>query len=52
MQLPENATSMKVKQKTISDSKGELMLIIKKTIMYEDGSKKTLIKKKPIKQNQ
>ena len=52
MQLPENATSMKVKQKTITDSKGELMLIIKKTIMYEDGSKKTLIKKKPIKQNQ
>ena len=49
MDLPENAISMQVKQKTITDSNGELALIIKKTITYEDGTKKTLIEKKPIK---
>ena len=48
MDLPENATSMQVKQKTITDSNGKLALIIKKTITYEDGTKKTLIEKKPI----
>ena len=51
MELPENATSMQVKQKTITDSNGELVLIIRKTITYEDGSVKTLIEKKPIKKN-
>ena len=49
MELPENATSMQVKQKTITDSNGELALIIRKTITYEDGTKKTIIEKKPIK---
>jgi len=48
MELPENAVSMQVKQKTITDSNGELVLIIRKTITYEDGSVKTLIEKKPI----
>ena len=47
--LPENATSMQVKQKTITDSKGELKLIIQKTITFEDGTVKTIIEKKPIK---
>jgi len=48
MELPENAVSMQVKQKTITDSNGELALIIKKTISYEDGTKKTIIEKKNI----
>ena len=48
MELPENAVSMQDKQKTITDSNGELVLIIRKTITYEDGSVKTLIEKKPI----
>ena len=48
MELPEDAVSMQVKQKTITDSNGELALIIRKTITYEDGSVKTLIEKKPI----
>ena len=52
MELPENATSMQVKQKTITDSNGELALIIKKTITYEDGTKKTIIEKKPIKKKE
>ena len=51
MELPENAVSMQVKQKTITDSNGELALIIKKTISYEDGTKKTIIEKKPVKKN-
>jgi len=46
--LPENAISMKVKQKRITDSNGKLALIVKKTITYEDGTKKTIIEKKPI----
>ena len=48
MELPEGASSMQVKQKTITDSKGVPALIIKKTITYEDGSVKTIIEKKPI----
>ena len=48
MELPEDAVSMQVKQKTITDSNGELVLIIRKTITYEDGTVKTLIEKKPI----
>ena len=51
MELPENAVSMQFKQKTITDSNGELALIIKKTISYEDGTKKTIIEKKPVKKN-
>ena len=31
MELPENAVNMQVKQKTITDSNGELVLIIRKT---------------------
>ena len=50
MDLPEGATSMKVKQKVITESNGELALIIRKTITYEDGTVKTLIDKKPISQ--
>ena len=50
MELPEGAINMQVKQKTITDSKGVPALIIKKTITYEDGSVKTIIDKKPIKQ--
>ena len=48
MELPEGATNMQVKQKTITDSKGVPALIIKKTITYEDGTVKTIIEKKPI----
>ena len=48
MDLPEDATSMQVKQKVITDSNGEPALIIRKTITYEDGTVKTLIEKKPI----
>ena len=47
-ELPEGASTMQVKQKTIMDSKGVPALIIKKTITYEDGSVKTIIEKKPI----
>ena len=50
IELPEGAINMQVKQKTITDSKGVPALIIKKTITYEDGSVKTIIDKKPIKQ--
>ena len=52
MELPENATSMQVKQKTITDSNGKLVLLIRKTISYEDGTKKTIIQKKPIKKKE
>ena len=48
MDLPDDATSMQVKQKVITDSNGEPALIIRKTITYEDGTVKTLIEKKPI----
>lgn len=48
MELPENAVSMKVKQKQITDANGKLALIIRKTITYEDGTVKTLVEKKPI----
>ena len=50
MELPEGAANMKVKQKVIKESNGELALIIRKTITYEDGTVKTLIEKKPINQ--
>ena len=39
---------MKVKQNTITDSKGVPSLIIKKTITYEDWFVKTIIGKRPI----
>ena len=48
MELPEGASTMQVRQKTITDSKGNPALIIKKTITYEDGSVKTIIEKKPL----
>ena len=48
MDLPDGAINMQVKQKVVTDSKGEPSLIIRKTITYEDGTVKTLIEKKPI----
>ena len=48
MDLPDGAVNMQVKQKVVTDSKGEPALIIRKTITYEDGTIKTLIEKKPI----
>ena len=46
--MPEGATSIEVKQKTITDSKGNPVLIVHKTINYENGEKKTIIEKKNI----
>ena len=44
--MPDGAVSMEVKQKTITDSKGKPVLIVHKTITYENGEKKTIIEKK------
>ena len=46
--MPEGAVSIEVKQKTITDSKGKPVLIVHKTIHYENGEKKTIIEKKNI----
>ena len=46
--MPEGAVSIEVKQKTITDSKGNPVLIVHKTISYENGEKKTIIEKKNI----
>ena len=46
--MPEGAVSIEVKQKTITDSKGNPVLIVHKTINYENGEKKTIIEKKNI----
>ena len=46
--MPEGAVSIEVKQKTITDSKGNPVLIVHKTITYENGEKKTTIEKKNI----
>ena len=48
IEMPDNAVSMEVKQKTITDSKGKPVLIVHKTIQYENGEKKTIIEKKNI----
>ena len=48
IEMPEGATSIEVKQKTITDSKGNPVLIVHKTITYENGEKKTTIEKKNI----
>ena len=46
--MPEGAISVEVKQKTITDSKGKPVLIVHKTINYENGEKKTIIEKQNI----
>ena len=46
--IPEGAVSIEVKQKTITDSKGNPVLVVHKTITYENGEKKTIIEKKNI----
>ena len=46
--MPEGAVSIEVKQKTITDSKGNPVLIVHKTINYENGEKKTIIEKQNI----
>ena len=46
--IPEGAVSVEVKQKTITDSKGKPVLVVHKTINYENGEKKTIIEKKNI----
>ena len=46
--MPEGAVSIEVKQKTVTDSKGNPVLIVHKTISYENGEKKTTIEKKNI----
>ena len=46
--MPEGATSIEVKQKTITDSKGKPVLVVHKTIHYENGEIKTIIEKKNI----
>ena len=46
--IPEGAISVEVKQKTITDSKGKPVLIVHKTIYYQNGEKKTIIEKKNI----
>ena len=46
--MPEGAVSIEVKQKTITDSKGNPVLIVHKTITYANGEKKTTIEKKNI----
>ena len=48
IEMPEGAASIEVKQKTITDSKGNPVLIVHKTINYENGEKKTIIEKKNI----
>ena len=39
--MPSGAISVEVKQKTVTNSRGRLILIIHKTITYENGEKKT-----------
>ena len=46
--LPEGAVGMKVQQKTITDSNGEPVVEIIKTITYEDGSVQKIIDKVPL----
>ena len=46
IEMPEGAVSVEVKQKTITDSKGKPVLVVHKTIEYENGEKKTIIEKK------
>ena len=46
--MPEGAVSIEVKQKTITDSKGQPVLVVHKTIHYENGEKKTIIDKNNI----
>ena len=46
--MPEGAVSMEVKQKTIMDSKGKPVLIVHKTINFDNGESKTIIEKKNI----
>ena len=46
--IPEGAIEVKVKQKTITDSSGDPVLIVHKTITFEDGSKRNIIEKKNI----
>ena len=46
--LPPGAVSVEVKQKTITDSRGKPVLIVHKTVNYENGEKKTFIEKKNI----
>ena len=48
IEMPEGAVSVEVKQKTITDSKGKPVLVVHKTIHYENGEKKTIIEKKNI----
>ena len=48
IEMPEGATSIEVKQKTITDSSGKPVLIVHKTITYENGEKKTFIEKQNI----
>ena len=48
IEMPEGAVSVEVKQKTITDSKGKPVLVLHKTIQYENGEKKTIIEKKNI----
>ena len=48
IEIPEGAISVEVKQKTITDSKGKPVLIVHKTIYYQNGEKKTIIEKKNI----
>ena len=46
--IPEDAVSIEVKQKTITDSKGKPVLVVHKTIHYANGEIKTIIEKKNI----
>ena len=46
--LPEGAVSVEVKQKTITDSRGRPVLIVHKTITFDNGEKKTFIEKQNI----
>ena len=46
--IPDGAISIEVKQKTITDSKGKPVLVVHKTIHYDNGEIKTIIKKKNI----
>ena len=46
--LPEGAVDMQIQQKTITDSNGEPVLEITKTITYEDGSVQKIVDKLPL----
>ena len=48
IEMPEGAVSIEFKQKTITDSKGKPVLVMRKTIQYKNGEKKTIIEKKNI----